>query len=84
MPWLGPDLLDQMQSLQKEGVTNLIVSPIGFVSDHLEVLYDIDIEAQHLASELGIHLERTASLNTDHLFIEALATAVLKQLPHQK
>ncbi|RXT04197.1 ferrochelatase [Ammoniphilus sp. CFH 90114] len=80
VPWLGPDLLDQMQTLRDTGVTNLIVSPIGFVSDHLEVLYDIDIEAQKLAEELGIHLERTSSLNADPLFIEALSHAVMKEL----
>lgn len=84
VPWLGPDLLDKMQLLKQEGVTNLIVSPIGFVSDHLEVLYDIDIEAQNLASELGMHLERTSSLNSDPLFIQALAAAVLKPLQDKK
>ncbi|MEW9668864.1 ferrochelatase [Ammoniphilus sp. 3BR4] len=80
VPWLGPDILDEMKALQDEGVKDLIISPIGFVSDHLEVLYDIDIEAQKLARELGIHLERTASLNSDPLFIEALSRAVMKQL----
>lgn len=80
VPWLGPDILDEMKNLRDQGVKNLIISPIGFVSDHLEVLYDIDIEAQKLAKELDIHLVRTASLNSDPLFIEALSRAVMKQL----
>jgi protoporphyrin/coproporphyrin ferrochelatase len=84
VPWLGPDLLDKMQQLKEEGVTNLIISPIGFVSDHLEVLYDIDIEAKNLAAELGMHMERTSSLNSDPLFIQALASAVLKSLQVRK
>ena len=80
VPWLGPDILERMKTLREEGVTNLVICPIGFVSDHLEVLYDNDIECQGLAREIGIHMERTASLNADPLFIEALAGAVLGQL----
>jgi ferrochelatase len=76
-PWLGPDILDVLKRVkQEEGISHVIISPIGFVSDHLEVLYDIDIEAQQLAGELGIQLERTASLNTDILYIRTLADSV--------
>lgn len=80
IPWLGPDILEKMTMLRAEGVKQLLICPIGFVSDHLEVLFDIDIECQNLAQELGIHLERTASLNDDPLFIEALADVVLIKL----
>lgn len=80
VPWLGPDILDKMKELQLEGIKNLLICPIGFVSDHLEVLYDIDIECQKLAQDLQINLARTDSLNDDPLFIEALADVVLKQL----
>ena len=80
VPWLGPDILEHMKTLREEGVTDLIICPIGFVSDHLEVLFDIDIECQKLAGELGIHLERTTSLNADPLYIEALANTVLRKL----
>ncbi|NOV04057.1 ferrochelatase [Paenibacillus planticolens] len=77
MPWLGPDILDVLQQIHKEeGVKNVLLCPIGFVSDHLEVLYDIDIEAQALAKELGVHLERTESLNTDPLYMETLSDVV--------
>jgi protoporphyrin/coproporphyrin ferrochelatase len=80
VPWLGPDILERMQSLHEEGVKNIVICPIGFVSDHLEVLYDNDVECQNLAHELGMHMERTASLNADPLFIEALAQTVLSQI----
>lgn len=78
-PWLGPDILDVLRrNRDEEGVRHTIISPIGFVSDHLEVLYDIDIEAQQAAAELGVHLERTASLNTDPLYIRVLADEVAR------
>jgi ferrochelatase len=54
-----------------------LVCPIGFVSDHLEVLFDLDIEAQQVAAELGMHLERTAMLNTDPLYMRLLADEVM-------
>ncbi len=72
-PWLGPDLLDEIRRLAAEGVTELAIRPVGFVADHLEVLYDIDIEAQAVAREVGIHLERARSMNTDPTFIAGLA-----------
>ena len=75
-PWLGPDILDVLRRNKEEGVQHVVLSPIGFVSDHLEVLYDIDIEAKKLADELGVHLERTASLNADPLYIRTLADRV--------
>jgi ferrochelatase len=81
MPWLGPDIIDVLRTIHHdELIKHVIISPIGFVSDHLEVLYDIDIEAQRAAAELGIHLERTASLNTDPLYMKVLAESVINQL----
>jgi ferrochelatase len=80
-PWLGPDILDEIRRLGAEGVTELVVRPVGFVADHLEVLYDIDIEAQAVAREAGVRLERARSMNTDPTFIAALAdvaTAALR------
>jgi ferrochelatase len=76
-PWLGPDIMDVLRALrQEEHVTNVLICPIGFVSDHLEVLYDVDIECQRLAQELGIRLARTESLNSDPKFIRTLADVV--------
>jgi ferrochelatase len=79
-PWLGPDILDVLRTIrQDENVRSVLICPIGFVSDHLEVLYDIDVEAKKLAAELGMHLERTESLNTDPLYMETLAESVLQE-----
>jgi ferrochelatase len=76
-PWLGPDILDTLRAVHdEEGVRHVLICPVGFVSDHLEVLYDLDIEAKQLAAELGMHLERTASLNTDPLYIETLCDVI--------
>lgn len=77
-PWLGPDILDVLKRIKLQNESSyVIISPIGFVSDHLEVLYDIDIEAMELADQLGIHLVRTESLNTDPLYIQTLAESVI-------
>ncbi|RXZ82236.1 ferrochelatase [Paenibacillaceae bacterium] len=76
-PWLGPDILDTINMLAKEGVKNILAAPIGFVSDHLEVMYDLDIEAKNAAGLLGIQLERMEMLNTDPLYMETLAESVL-------
>lgn len=75
-PWLGPDAGDLLAELAAQGVRQALICPIGFVADHLEVLYDVDIEYQRLAHDLGIRLERTESLNADPLLIEALADLV--------
>jgi protoporphyrin/coproporphyrin ferrochelatase len=80
-PWLGPDILDMIRDLNaNEGVQSILLCPVGFVSDHLEVLYDVDIEAQAVAKQLGVHLERTASLNVDPRYMAALADVVQEQL----
>jgi ferrochelatase len=72
-PWLGPDILEEIRRLAAAGARELVVRPVGFVADHLEVLFDIDIEAQALARSLGVRLERARSLNDDPIFIAALA-----------
>ena len=72
-PWLGPDILDTLDRLAGEGVKAVLSAPIGFVSDHLEVLYDLDIEAKQFAAERGIRFERIDMLNDDPLYIDALA-----------
>jgi len=72
-PWLGPDLLDVIAEKAEAGEKALLVCVIGFVADHLEVLYDIDVEARAAAQEKGIHLERIDMLNDDPMLIDALA-----------
>lgn len=79
-PWLGPDILDTLRNLSKEQVKNVLVAPIGFVSDHLEVLYDLDIEAQEVAKELDMRLVRIDMLNSDPLYMETLRDAIVEQL----
>jgi ferrochelatase len=76
-PWLGPQIEDVVVDLAKEGYKYALVAPIGFVCDHVEILYDIDIEAKQIAQEHGLHLERIESMNSDPLFIEAIADAIL-------
>ena len=75
-PWLGPDAGETIRRLASEGHTNLLIAPIGFVSEHVEILYDIDIEYQRVAYECGVHLERIEMLNTAPEMIQGLATLV--------
>jgi len=75
-PWLGPDILETLETIAGEGVKAVLVAPVGFVSDHLEVLYDLDIEAKAEAEKIGITLERIAMLNRDPLYMETLAESV--------
>ena len=79
-PWLGPDILAHLEELHEHGVASILVAPIGFVCDHLEILWDIDVEAREKAAELGVDLERIASMNDDPAFIEALAGLVRRRL----
>jgi ferrochelatase len=75
-PWLEPDILMALREKRSQGITDVVSCPIGFVSDHLEVLFDIDIEAQGVAQNIGLHLVRTASLNDDPAFTSILASIV--------
>ncbi len=75
-PWLGPDILDELERLAGEGVRKVLVAPVGFVSDHLEILWDLDVEARERAQELGLELARIESMNDDPAFIGALAGVV--------
>jgi ferrochelatase len=70
---LGPDAGDVIDRLAREGAKDFLIVPIGFVCDHVEILYDIDVEYRELAQKLGVRLERTASLNDHPLLIETLA-----------
>jgi protoporphyrin/coproporphyrin ferrochelatase len=75
-PWLRPDLSEELERLSAEGARRVLVAPVGFVSDHLEILWDIDIEAQEKAEELGVELRRIDSLNDNPAFVRALANVV--------
>jgi ferrochelatase len=76
--WLGPDILESIDRLAGEGARRVLVAPIGFISDHLEILYDLDVQARQRAAARGIELRRIESLNADPLLIQALKAAVLE------
>jgi protoporphyrin/coproporphyrin ferrochelatase len=82
-PWLGPDILDHLAALREEGVQAVLVCPLGFVADHLEIRWDIDIEAVEKARELGMELERIEMPNDDPAFIEILARIARRALAHE-
>jgi protoporphyrin/coproporphyrin ferrochelatase len=75
-PWLGPDILEELERLHADGIRKVLVAPVGFVSDHLEILWDIDVEAREKAAELGLELDRIESLNDAPEFARALAMLV--------
>jgi ferrochelatase len=79
-PWLGPDVLEVIERLAGGGARGVVVCPCGFVSDHLEVLYDVDVECADAARRLGIELVRTESPNDDPEFLDVLATVVRREL----
>jgi protoporphyrin/coproporphyrin ferrochelatase len=79
-PWLGPDILEELDRLHAAGERKVLVAPVGFVSDHLEILWDLDIEARERAAELGLELDRIESLNDDPAFVRALAELVEERL----
>ena len=80
-PWLEPDILDHLADLDARGVRDVLVCPIGFVSDHLEIRWDIDVEARESAAELGLRLERIEMPNADPDFVGALGDLVRRALP---
>jgi ferrochelatase len=79
-PWLGPDILDHLEVLSARGIERVLVCPVGFVSDHLEIRWDIDNEAQEKARELGLELDRIEMPNDDARFVHALGEIVRSAL----
>ena len=79
-PWLGPQIEEYLVELAGRGIRSVVSVPVGFVCDHVEILYDIDVQAQEVAREHGIRLERPPALNTDPLFISAVAGAIREQI----
>lgn len=75
-PWLGPDILDHLVALAADGVRSVLVAPVGFVADHLEIKWDIDVQAQEKAAELGLQLDRIELPNADPAFVSVLAGLV--------
>ena len=75
-PWIGPDILEVIRELAAQGAAGVVSCPVGFVADHLEVLYDLDVEARGVAEGVGLGFARTASLNDDPDLVAVLAGAV--------
>jgi len=81
-PWLGPDIRDYLKELKARDVKNVVVAPIGFVSDHMEIVYDLDFEAQHLANELGLTMIRAATAGTHPAFVKMIRELILERVDH--
>ncbi len=79
-PWLEPDILDHVRDLAGRGIKDLVIHPIGFLSDHMEVLYDLDEEALKLCQSLGMHLERAATVGVHPRFIAMLRELIVERL----
>jgi ferrochelatase len=79
-PWLGPDVSEHLRALKSKGITDVVVAPIGFVSDHMEVIYDLDIEAKKLADELGLRMVRAATAGTHPLFVKMIRDLILERI----
>jgi ferrochelatase len=79
-PWLGPDICDHLHSLHAEGVRDVVVVPVGFLSDHVEVLYDLDEEAQGVAESLGLNMVRAATVGTHPRFVSMLRGLIEERL----
>jgi ferrochelatase len=83
-PWLEPDISEALRALAASGVRSVVVTPIGFVCDHVEVLYDLDIEARAVADQLGIHFVRAVAVDDHPAFIRMLAELVRRTVAHDE
>ncbi len=79
-PWLEPDICDHLRELKRGGATDVVVAPVGFISDHMEVLYDLDTEAQGVAKEIELNLIRAATVGTHPAFIKMIRELVVERM----
>jgi ferrochelatase len=79
-PWLEPDICDHLRELRANGVVNVVIAPIGFISDHMEVIYDLDIEALTVTEQLGMRMARAATVGTHPRFVSMIRELVLERL----
>jgi ferrochelatase len=79
-PWLEPDILDHLRTLKQDGASDVVIAPIGFVSDHMEVLYDLDTEAKALCAELGLNMERAATAGTHPKFVRMIRELIVERI----
>jgi ferrochelatase len=77
-PWLGPDILDHLKELKDSGAADVVIAPIGFVSDHMEVIYDLDTEARQFCDQTGLNMVRAATVGTHPLYIRMIRELILE------
>jgi ferrochelatase len=80
VPWLGPDVCDHLRDLRAAGVDDAVLAPVGFVSDHVEVLYDLDVEAAQVAADIGLNVVRAATAGTHPAFVRAVRELIEERL----
>jgi ferrochelatase len=79
-PWLGPDILDCLRELKATGSSDVVIAPIGFVSDHLEILFDLDTQARQLCEELGLNMVRAETVGTHPRFIRMVRELICERM----
>jgi protoporphyrin/coproporphyrin ferrochelatase len=79
-PWLEPDILEHLRSLKAGGVQDVVIAPVGFISDHMEVLYDLDTEAQQLGQEISLNIVRAATVGAHPQFIDMICELIIERM----
>jgi protoporphyrin/coproporphyrin ferrochelatase len=79
-PWLEPDILDHLKELKNGGATDVVIAPIGFVSDHMEIVYDLDTEARQLSTQLGLNMVRARTAGTHPAFVRMIRELILERM----
>ena len=82
-PWLGPDVCDHLKALRAGGSTNVVIAPIGFVSDHMEVVYDLDVEAGRVCEEIGVRMVRARTAGTHPAFVRMVRELMLERIDNR-
>ena len=82
-PWLEPDIGDYLKELKATGTTDVVIAPIGFVSDHMEIVFDLDTEARKLCEDLGLNMVRAATAGTHPAFVEMIRALILERTAGQ-
>ncbi|MEK6283177.1 MAG: ferrochelatase [Acidobacteriota bacterium] len=79
-PWLGPDVCDFLKELEAQGIRDVVVAPIGFISDHMEVLYDLDLQARQVCEHIGMNMRRAATAGTHPAFVKMIRELILERV----
>lgn len=78
--WLGPDICEHLEELKAEGITDVVVAPVGFISDHMEIIYELDLEARQLCEQIGLNMRRAATAGTHPAFIRMLVELIFERI----